>query len=116
MTSTQSSSNSTPNYPLDLNKWRKIRVYSMDFRKDLLDMAETTTRLGLWDWFKNYNPPKKDGFMFCGHENVNKISEGLTCNQHSGATFSYAIRNIQYIAKNGFEKWNNIHKEQQQPE
>lgn len=103
----QDSQNDIPNYPLDFKQWKKTKVYGMDFREDLLDMAQTTTRLGLWGWFKTDNPPENTGYMYWEHENVNKISDGLTCNYHSGATFSHAMRIIQYIAKNGFEKWNN---------
>ena len=44
--------------------------------------------------------------MFWGHENVNKISDGLEKNDHSGATFGYCMRQMQFIAKNGFNAWN----------
>ena len=93
-------------YPTDVNAWRFIEVYGTDFRPCLLDMAQTTTRLGLWDWFKTENPPGDSGYMFWGHPNVNKISNGLKDNQHSGATFGYCMRQMQAIAKQGFETWN----------
>ena len=38
------------NYPNDPHEWRLIKVYETDFRPSLLDMAQTITRLGLWDW------------------------------------------------------------------
>ena len=44
--------------------------------------------------------------MFWGHENVNAISDGLECNNHSGASFGMCMRQIQFIAKNDWEKWN----------
>ena len=94
------------NYPNDVNEWRFVEVYGTDFRPCLLDMAQTITRLGLWDWFKTENPPKDSGYMFWGHDNVTKISNGLTDNQHSGATFSFCMRTMQAIAKQGFETWN----------
>ena len=93
-------------YPTDVNAWRFVEVYGMDFRPSLLDMAQTTTRLGLWDWFQTENPPGDSGYMFWGHPNVNKISNGLADNQHSGATFGYCMRQMQTIAKQGFETWN----------
>jgi len=93
-------------YPTDVNAWRFVEVYGTDFRPSLLDMAQTTTRLGLWDWFKTENPPGDSGYMFWGHPNVNKISNGLADNQHSGATFGYCMRQMQTIAKQGFETWN----------
>ena len=93
------------NYPQNTNEWRLVKVYGMDFRSNLLDMAQTTTRLNLWNWFKNESPPDNDGYMFWGHENVNKISDGLEKNDHSGATFGYCMRQMQFIAKNGFEEY-----------
>ena len=39
-------------------------------------------------------------------ENVNKISNGLQNNEHSGATFGYCMRLMQAIAKQGFTEWN----------
>jgi len=43
--------------------------------------------------------------MYWRHDNVNKISSGLEDNRHSGATFGYAMRCMQSIAKNGFDQW-----------
>ncbi len=94
------------NYPNDPHEWRLIKVYGTDFRPSLLDMAQTITRLGLWDWFKTENPPGDSGYIFWSHPNVNKISTGLEDNQHSGATFGYCMRQMQSIAKQGFENWN----------
>jgi len=97
----------TVTYPNDLSKWRYVDVYGIDFRPSLKDMADTTTNLGLWSWFKTESPPENSGYTYWGHENVNKISNNLKNNDHSGATFGYCMRQIQYIAKNGFDKWNN---------
>ena len=46
--------------------------------------------------------------------NIKKISSGLEVNDHSGATFGYCMRQMQFIAKHGFDKWNHII--DQQPE
>ena len=97
-------------YPQDITRWRMITVYDVDFRQCLLDMAQTTTRLELWDWFKNESPPNDKGYMYWGHPNVEKISDGLTDNPHSGATFGYCMRQMQAIAKQGFENWNMVRK------
>ena len=95
-------------YPNDINSWRLIKVYGTDFRPELLDMAQTITRLGLWDWFKNEKPPDNRGYMFWGHPNINLISSSLKNNQHSGATFGYCMRQMQRIAEEGFQGWNKI--------
>jgi hypothetical protein len=74
------------------------------FTANLKDMFDTITRLELWEWFKE-DPPDEDGYMWWDHENITKILQGLTDNNHSGASMAYAMRNMQYIAKNGFEEW-----------
>lgn len=88
-------------------EWPIIKVYGMDFRYCLKDMADTITRLELWDWFKNESPPVDKGYSWWDHPNINKISDGLTDNSHSGATFGYCMRCMQSIANNGFNDWCN---------
>lgn len=92
-------------YPDNANEWPLVKVYGQDFRPNLLDMAQTTTILNLWNWFKNESPPANAGYQFWGDENINKISDGLENNEHSGATFGYCMRQMQFIAKNGFEEY-----------
>ena len=93
---------STP--PVD--QWKVVIVYGFDFRRNLKDMADTIDRLQLWEWFKNESPPQGKGYMYWGHENVQKISDNLENNDHSGATFGFAMRCMQAIAKLGFDNWN----------
>ena len=87
-----------------IDNFPKVTVYEADFRSCLKDMADTITRLELWDWFHN-SPPMSTGYMYWDHENKNKISNGLKNNQHSGATFAYCMRQMQAIAKKGFNTW-----------
>jgi len=54
------------NYPQNTNEWRLVKIYGMDFRSNLLDMAQTTTRLDLWNWFKNESPPENKRLLFLG--------------------------------------------------
>ena len=99
-------SSTTVTYPTNIDAWRFVEVYGTDFRPSLLDMAETTTRLGLWEWFRTEDPPGGKGYMYWGHPNVSKINNGLKNNEHSGATFGYCMRQMQAIAKKGFDIWN----------
>ena len=93
-------------YPQDITRWRMITVYDVDFRRCLVDMANVVTEENLWDWFKNESPPNDKGYMYWEHPNVDKIEKGLDDNPHSGATFGYCMRQMQAIAKQGFENWN----------
>ena len=92
----------------DYTQWKEVNVYGSDFRPLLKEMADTVDRLELWDWFKNEDPPEDRGYMYWGHENIGKISKGLPSNPHSGATFGYAMRCMQAIAKQGFDHWNSV--------
>lgn len=74
--------------------------------REIDDMIKTINRLELWEWIRDQNPPESKGYMFWDHENVKAISEGLENNNHSGFSFSMCMRQIQYIAKNDWETWN----------
>ena len=87
------------------HEWPYIKVYGSDFRPYLKDMADTVTRLELWDWFKNESPPNDKGYMYWRHSNIDKISNGLPENPHSGATFGFCMRCMQSIARDGFDEW-----------
>jgi hypothetical protein len=92
--------------PLDKSEW------PTGYQGDTLRlMAATVTRLELWDWFRIESPPEDTGYSWWNHPNINKISEnlqndeGILDNPHSGASFACSMRNMQSIAKNGFEVW-----------
>jgi hypothetical protein len=64
------------------------------------------TQLGLWDWLRTSNT---DTFMFFSHPNVIKIGnkmESLPDSPgHSGNSFGFTMRNLEYIAKHGLEEY-----------
>ena len=107
-----------------LELWRDVSVYGKKFTPELKMIADAIDRLDLWKWIRT-NPPKPDvGYQLWQHPNLKSIAcEAGSEDRHSGATFAFAMRNMQYIAKNGFDKWNQnnqkynkqdnvIHKEQ----
>lgn len=96
----------TPSPSLSASDYKFITVFDSDFRGCIKDMADTITRLGLWQWFRDYDPSSNSGYMFSSHENITKINNGLTDNPHSGATFAYCMRIMQAIARDGFTIWN----------
>ena len=100
----------TPLPSLAVTDYKHLDVYGSDFRPCIKDMADTTTRLNLWTWFREESPPDDTGYMWWGHENIHKISNGLKDNQHSGATFAFCMRVMQAIAKQGFTPWNTVKK------
>lgn len=66
-----------------------------------IDAYSTITQLDLWSWLSTYTPHKKEGFMFSSHPNICKI-EGALKTGHSGASFAFVMRAMEYIAKYGY--------------
>ncbi len=62
------------------------------------------TDLNLWPWLTNYTPEKGEGYMFSNHENITKICNAMK-GSGSGSTFSWTMRNMEYIAKHGWETY-----------
>ena len=63
------------------------------------------TQLELWTYMKNF---KGESFMFSNDKEVNWIYskiENLGYCGHSGASFGFIMRTMEYIAKNGLNKF-----------
>ena len=71
----------------------------------------------LWDWLKNYEVDPSRGFMFANEPEINLIGNVMEQNNapvqvgHSGASFGITMRNLHYIAKNGFEAYKELYLE-----
>lgn len=89
-------------YPNNVDEWPEIKMYSSDFRQQLLNMANVITKYELWEWLEKFNPGE-GGFMFSTDDNVMKIGMALN-DGHSGASFAIAFRYMEKIAKEGFDK------------
>jgi hypothetical protein len=62
---------------------------------------------GGWDFLKSYTPAENSGFMFSSDPMLDKIGAKLD-QAHSGASYGYTMRQMEYIAKNGLEAYKNI--------
>jgi hypothetical protein len=68
------------------------------------DADEAITKCKLWDWLKEFQPKDNEGFLFTNHENISKIlNEMKYKNDHSGFSFAWTLRQMQYVAQNSFE-------------
>ena len=77
----------------------------------LQDMDAAITKSNMWHWLKTYDPPPAKGFMFDNHPNIKLISSNLQYDGHSGGSFAWTMRNMQYIAKHGWGDYRkSIHK------
>jgi hypothetical protein len=62
------------------------------------DAYETAVRLELLDEIKNLNP--QNGFMFTDNPIINNIYKNLNYTGHSGSSFGWTMREVEYLAKN----------------
>lgn len=75
-------------------------------RELCMDAHRAITEHGLWDWMKTATPPSDKGFMFWYPQppELEKINSSLTP-EHSGASYGWTMRQMEYIAKNGWERY-----------
>jgi len=67
----------------------------------------------LWNWLRIYQPSKDRGFMFSNTPELNKLQEKMledpVNTQHSGSSYSFIMREMEYISKNGYEDYKNTY-------
>ena len=65
------------------------------------------TATDMWTWLSTFNPSNNEGFIFCNDENLkiieNKMFEQDIAKAHSGFSFAYTMRNMKFIAINGYD-------------
>ena len=73
----------------------------------LLSAHQSISICELWDWLRTYEPIR--GFMFDNSAESQQIHEQMkkydTNNNHSGSSYAYILREMQYIAKNGYQQY-----------
>ncbi len=68
----------------------------------LEDADKAITECGLWDWLRDYTPEENKGFMFSQHPNLDKINAAMKYGGHSGSSYGWTMRQMEYIAKHGW--------------
>lgn len=73
----------------------------------LYNMHRTITDLQLWDKFIKNPPFDNKGFMFSTNDWIIQITKHPYIQEdlHSGGSFSYCMRMMEYIALNGWENF-----------
>jgi hypothetical protein len=96
------------------------RDYSTLFEKfdaDMLKDADAAiTTCNLWGWLKEYTPAENKGFMFSNHPNLDKINAAMKYGGHSGSSYAWTMRQMEYIAKNGWDTFCNKVNEEKERE
>ena len=86
-------------------------------RQCMINGCWAMDQTSLWDWLKNYEVNPKNGFMFASDPEINLIGNVMERNNapvivsHSGASFGFTMRNLHYIATNGFEAYKALYLE-----
>ena len=69
------------------------------------------TYMNSWDFIRRYSPSQDNGYGFDSNpamvEILAAVERRYDC--HSGASLAYTMRFMQYIAKNGFEKFKEMY-------
>ena len=90
-----------------INDWPLIKVYDSDFRKCLNDMYNVIDEKELWTYINENPPSDREGYMFSRDQVIDQIGNDprIINSGHSGATFAFAMRCMQRIAKVGFDQF-----------
>ena len=80
----------------EIDKWKEVKLYDKDFRIELKDMADTISRLDLWDWVWCRLPPppteiNNKNIIYWQHKNKKKIYNNINCKIHTDITFHFAF-------------------------
>lgn len=70
------------------------------------DADQAITDAGLWGWLYEYTPPKERGWMYDDHPFLELLQSRMKLlDEHSGASFALTMRNMEYIAKYGWDSF-----------
>jgi len=86
---------------------------NFDFITDLQNRAflvsafNAITNCELWSWFNDFD--SSNNFMFSTGSEIDllraELSKDPINNFHSGASYGFVLRQMEYIAKNGYETY-----------
>lgn len=98
-------------YPSRKEDWYPIEVYGKDFSGSVNNMFQFIISNNLQEWFQDFEPDSDKGYMWSSSPIIDKISNGVEDDCHSGATFGYCLRIMQDIFKNNnIKKWTKPYK------
>lgn len=91
-------------------------IVSLDaMSKDMLKSAYAAVSSveGGWDFLASYSPPENQGFMFVNPAPpmLQKIEDAILEAEggHSGSSYGWTMRQIEYIAKKGWDAFVDLH-------
>jgi len=84
------------------------------FTKEFLKSAHRAISLcELWDWMRIYEPQADRGFMWSKTPELDRLNQQMfkdpINSEHSGSSYGFIMRQMEYIAKNGYENLKNTY-------
>jgi len=73
----------------------------------LADAYEAVSRANLWDYLARPSTPGPDGFMLASDFELSAIAARMMFKGHSGASYAWTLRQMEYIAKGGWDAYAN---------
>ena len=83
---------------------RCIRMTDND-KEMVQDAINAVTRTEMWEYMAKWSTPDKDGFMFSTDTELEIINKKIEYGGHSGSSYGWTMRQVEYIAKNGFDAY-----------
>jgi len=90
---------------MDLSRCTNMTANEKEMIQDAINAV---TRAEMWEYMAKPSTPGEDGFMFCTDMEMTLINKKIEYNGHSGASFGWTMRHVEYIAKNGFDAYVNL--------
>jgi hypothetical protein len=83
-----------------------------EFTKEFLKSAHRAISLcELWDWMRIYEPQADKGFMWSKTPELDRLNQQIFKDPingcHSGSSYGFIMRQMEDIAKNGYENYKN---------
>lgn len=73
--------------------------------KMLADAYDAITKADMWAYMRLPSTPGKDGFMFSSAMELALINAEMQFQGHSGASYAWTLRQMEAIAKGGWEAY-----------
>jgi hypothetical protein len=71
----------------------------------LADAYDAVTKSDMWEYLRLPTTPGKEGFMFCHDIELAAIASEMKYQGHSGASYAWTLRQMEAIAKGGWESY-----------
>lgn len=97
-----------PLSPVDIHSFPNFDFITDIHNRRMVSSAyKVVQNMGEWDFIRRYDPSEDTGYMSDSNERINAIKHSIDeeYQGHSGASMGCTMREIQFIAKNGFNAY-----------